>query len=124
MTARGVGKTTVEWAVRVDVPHPKRREKAGDVITGLAPETVKAAREVWEGWTPVYRRVTEWREPKPEQVPKLPRGTCAECGRVRALTTFGDLRTHDLPRKRGQRFGDRCPGGHKPPVEAVTADAA
>lgn len=121
---RGVGKTSIEWAVRVDNPHPRRSEKAGDVITGLAPETVKCANEVWEGWTPVYRRVTAWREPKPHQEPKLPRGTCTACGRERSLTKFGDLRTHDGPtRARGQRWADRCEGSHKPPREAVS-DAA
>lgn len=113
-------KTTIEWAVRVDVPHPRRAERAGDIITHFGNDKAKHANEVWEGWTPVYRRVTGWREPKPHQEPKLPRGTCTACGRVRSLTKFGDLRTHDLPRQRGQRFGDRCPGGHKPPREAVS----
>lgn len=121
MSTRGVGKTIVEWAVRVNVPHPKRSEQTGDIITHFGEEKSRHANEVWEGWTPVYRRVTEWREPKPHQEPKLPRGTCTVCGRVRSLTKFGDLRTHDGPtRARGQRWAERCEGSHKPPREAVT----
>lgn len=48
----------VEWGVRVDLPHPVRKEKAGDVITfgGSAAETMaRHAPEIWPGWTPVSR---------------------------------------------------------------------
>jgi hypothetical protein len=119
--ARGVGPTTVEWAVRVDVAHPKRSERAGDIMTHLSPEQVQAARDLWEGWTPVYRRVTEWREPKPEKVLKLPRGVCSICGRERGLNGAGNLRAHDgLVRAPGMRHMEQCPGSRKPPREAVS----
>lgn len=121
--ARGV-KTTVEWAVRVDIPHPKRSERAGDLITHLHPDVVQVARETWHGWTPVYRRVTEWREPKPVREPKLPRGICSVCGRERGLNGSGNLRAHDgLTRAPGGRFMEQCEGSRKPPREAIGGGA-
>src|SRR5215207_7821112 len=45
------GKTlVVEWGARVDEPHPRRREKPGDVIK-LAEDAARYAPTIWQGWT-------------------------------------------------------------------------
>lgn len=54
------GETRVEWAVRVDVPVPGRKEHPGDIMTHLGEEKSRRCREVWEGWTPLRRSVTSW----------------------------------------------------------------
>jgi hypothetical protein len=51
---------TTEYAIRVDVPHPRRTEKPGDLITNIAPETARRCREIWHGWTPVQRTTSPW----------------------------------------------------------------
>ena len=58
---------TEEWAIRVDVPHPRRREVAGDYIRHMGEEKSRRCREVWDGWTPVRRwviptKVGPWEE--------------------------------------------------------------
>ena len=50
------GSETVEWfGVRVDVPHPGRSQKRGDIMTHFGEEKSLRCREVWHGWTPVRR---------------------------------------------------------------------
>jgi hypothetical protein len=44
----------VRWRVRVDEPHPRRREKIGDFIDFGDGHTALAARYIWSGWTPGY----------------------------------------------------------------------
>jgi hypothetical protein len=64
-----------EYAIRVDVPHPLRHEqRAGDVITGIAPATVRRCHEIWHGWTPVRRRVTPYEEWAPTGSEEADRG--------------------------------------------------
>lgn len=48
-------KITEEIAVSVDVAHPRRSEKVGDILTHLGDEKSRRAKEVWHGWTPVKR---------------------------------------------------------------------
>ena len=48
---------TTQWGVRVDVVHPRRKEKVGDVMTHLGEEKSRRCREFWHGWTPVCREV-------------------------------------------------------------------
>ncbi|MFI2663708.1 hypothetical protein [Micromonospora carbonacea] len=50
----------VEYAIRVDTPHPRREEKTGDIITTGDTEVKLRARDIWHGWTPVQRTVTAW----------------------------------------------------------------
>lgn len=55
--------TEVQYGIRVDVAHPHRQEKPGDVITHIAEvRTVLRCREVWDGWTPVKRTLGPWSE--------------------------------------------------------------
>ena len=53
-----------QLGVRVDVAHPRRKEKVGDVMTHLCEESARYAPSVWAGWTLVHRTVvhheTEW----------------------------------------------------------------
>ena len=50
----GIESIAVRWQVRVDQPHPRRREKAGDFIDMADGQVALAARLIWEGWTPGY----------------------------------------------------------------------
>jgi hypothetical protein len=50
--------TREEWGIRVDVEHPSRSEKVGDIMTHLGEEKSRRCREFWHGWTPVLRTVT------------------------------------------------------------------
>jgi len=52
------GQTREEWAIRVDEPHPRRHEKAGDLMTHFSAPHSRRCREVWAGWTPMRRTVT------------------------------------------------------------------
>jgi hypothetical protein len=56
------GPAEIEYGVRVDRPHPRRRERAGDLMTHLGREKSLRCREFWDGWTPVVRTVTPWVE--------------------------------------------------------------
>ena len=47
---------TINWGIRVDLPHPRRSEKAGHVMTHFDEEISRRCREIWDGWTPVRRR--------------------------------------------------------------------
>lgn len=50
----------VEWGVRVDLPHPVRKEKVGDVIKfggSAAEQMARNAPSIWAGWTLVRRTV-------------------------------------------------------------------
>jgi hypothetical protein len=47
-----VKNVTVRGRVRVDKPHPRRREKAGDFIDMADLRVTLAARSIWAGWTP------------------------------------------------------------------------
>jgi hypothetical protein len=50
--------TTEQWAVRVDKPHPKRIEKAGDYLLLPGGEQIaKHGPRIWDGWVPVRRNV-------------------------------------------------------------------
>jgi hypothetical protein len=67
------GKTlVVEWGARVDEPHPRRREKPGDVIK-LDEDAARYAPTIWEGWTTVRRErlVGPW---EPAEQPEPARG--------------------------------------------------
>jgi hypothetical protein len=53
-----------ERAIRVDIEHPRRKEKVGTYITHWADERlIDQAPLVWEGWTIVERWVTNWEVP-------------------------------------------------------------
>ena len=53
-----------EIAVRVDKPHPKRKEqKAGQVIRGMERATALHMPKLWEGWVVVRRNVVKWAGP-------------------------------------------------------------
>ena len=45
----------MRWEVRVDQPHPRRTEKAGDYILMADGRIALAARNIWAGWTPGFR---------------------------------------------------------------------
>jgi hypothetical protein len=53
---------TIEWGIRVDVPHPRRSEKAGEIMTHFDEQKSRRCKEIWDGWTPVSRRrwTSEW----------------------------------------------------------------
>lgn len=52
------GKTHEEWAVRVDEPHPRRGEKAGDHLALPGGELIaRHGPRIWAGWVPVRRTV-------------------------------------------------------------------
>lgn len=57
--------TRVEWALRVDEPHPARREKLGDLIK-IGEKAAPYGPRAWKGWVPVSRTITTvtgpWRE--------------------------------------------------------------
>ena len=49
-----------EWGILVVEPHPRRKEKAGDVIKLAGPDAETKSRrcaEIWAGWQPVSRTV-------------------------------------------------------------------
>jgi hypothetical protein len=51
---------SIEWGILVNEPHPRRREKAGDVIKLQGPDAETKARrckEIWAGWSPVRRTI-------------------------------------------------------------------
>lgn len=53
-----------ERAIRVDIEHPRRKEKVGTYITHWAdPRLIDQAPNVWKGWTIVERWTTDWEEP-------------------------------------------------------------
>lgn len=54
-------------------------------------------------------------KPKPPPVYVKPRGNCAVCGVQLTLNIAGDVRGHDVPRKKGERFLGFCLGSRKPP---------
>jgi hypothetical protein len=54
------GTSRIEWAVRVDEPHPARKEKRGAFITRMAPENARHAPKIWAGWTTVRREIQTW----------------------------------------------------------------
>lgn len=56
-------KRTEELGVRVDEPHPLRKEKAGHVMRHLSRETVEHAPSIWRGWTIVRRTVINHETP-------------------------------------------------------------
>lgn len=59
-----------EFAVRVDVPHPRRDgEKEGQILTHFGDEKSRRCREMWHGWTPMRRTVTPWEPWKSEVKP-------------------------------------------------------
>lgn len=67
-----VANVEVCWKVRVDEPHPRRSEKAGDLILMADGRVALASRRIWAGWTPGYelhvfladgtRVIGPWRE--------------------------------------------------------------
>lgn len=114
------GQYRIEWAARVDEPHPMASEKPGDIVPCGSQTEAREACADWHGWTLVYRHVTAWREPKPVREPVLARGKCPACAREIVINGDGLLRNHDEPKARGQRWAGRCAGSHKRPVEVLS----
>lgn len=53
-----------QLGIRVDQPHPRRpSQREGDILTGLAEETLRYMPTLWEGWTLVRRDVVDWHGP-------------------------------------------------------------
>lgn len=50
----GMRSVSMRFRVRVDTPHPRRREKSGDYIVMGDGYVTLAARQIWAGWTPGY----------------------------------------------------------------------
>lgn len=61
-----------EWAVRVDRPHPKRNEKAGDYIRLADEQIARYGPRVWDGWVPVSRVhcISAWQPASPVDTPR------------------------------------------------------
>jgi hypothetical protein len=75
-----------QLGVRVDAVHRARKEKVGDVMTHLHPDTMRAAPDLWEGWTLVKRDKIEWYgrwvevDPSTEEPPGAhPDRRCPKC---------------------------------------------
>jgi hypothetical protein len=53
----GPGVTREEWAVRVDRPHPRRKEEVGDYIRLADRRVAEYGPRIWDGWMPVSRTI-------------------------------------------------------------------
>ena len=56
-----------QFGVRVLEPHPRRKEKPGEIIRLSDARLALAGERIWAGWQPVRRElyVTEWLELRP-----------------------------------------------------------
>lgn len=54
------GRSRTECGVRVDRPHPRRKEKAGTIMTHFPEANARYAPTIWDGWTLLQRTVVRW----------------------------------------------------------------